>query len=89
MPSEFIEPVQFSEPRAVQVRAPGNVSEIHSAVSGTIAVYAETKLEADAVLAAWPVIMQKAADAAKEILEAARNQVIANGLADGLDFPND
>ena len=63
-----IEPIHFDQPRAVKVREPDDVSSLHSAVSGRIHVYVETKTEADAILAAWRVIMQTAADKANEIL---------------------
>jgi hypothetical protein len=67
-----IEPIHFDQPRAVQVREPEDVSMIHSAISGRVHIYTETKTEADAILAAWRVIMQAAADKANEILRAVR-----------------
>jgi hypothetical protein len=72
-----IGPISFSEPRAVQVRSPKKVSDIHSAVSGMVNIYTDTKIEAEAIIAAWPVIMQKAADQAQEILDEIRRMQIS------------
>lgn len=68
-------PIHFDEPRAVKVREPENLSSVHSAVYGAISIYVDTKMEADAILAAWRVIMQSAADKATEILASVRQEV--------------
>ena len=68
-----IGPIHFSEPRAVVVRDPKELSSTHAAVHGDMNVYTETVAEAQAIIAAWPVIMQKAADEAQAILSAMRN----------------
>jgi hypothetical protein len=59
----------------------------HSAVHGDLNVLTETQLETKAILDAWRVIMQAAADKAEEILSAFRKEQseFASGLADGLD----
>lgn len=67
-----IEPIHFSEPRAVQVRDPENLNSLHSAVNGNIFVYTETKLETDKILEKWAEIMQVAADKAQEFLDEMR-----------------
>ena len=69
-----IGPIHFDEPRAVQVREPEDVQQVHSAVYGAIAVYVDTKQEADAVISSWSVIMQCAADKATEIIAAVREK---------------
>lgn len=71
-----IDPIRFSEPRAVKIREPENLSAMHSAVHGDMNVLVESQLEAEAILAAWRVIMQAAADKAQEILSAFH---VANG----------
>lgn len=70
---EPIEPIHFSEPRAVQVREPGNLASKHSTVMGTMHVYVDTKAEADAIIAAWREIMNAAAEYAQAILDDIRN----------------
>ena len=63
-----IEPVHFSEPRGVLVRESGNLSNVHSAVSGNINVYAENQNECNELISRWTEIMRVAADKATEIL---------------------
>ena len=65
---EPIEPIHFDQPRAVQVREPENLKSLHSAVSGMMHVYVETRTEATQILDNWRIIMQAAADKANEIL---------------------
>lgn len=72
-----IEPIHFDQPRAVLVRGDLDKENLnndvkHSAVSGRMNVYVETQKESDAILAAWNIIMQSAADKANEILNAMR-----------------
>ena len=69
---EPINPIHFDVPRAVKVREPEELQSIHSAVSGRIHVYVDTHTEAQAILSAWRVIIQAAADKANEILTAVR-----------------
>jgi hypothetical protein len=60
--------VHSSEPRAVQVRDPESLSEIHSAVHAGVSFYTETKAETNLILAHWQEIMSAANDKAQEIL---------------------
>lgn len=60
--------VHFSEPRAVQVRNPENLSDIHSAVHASVSIYTDSKIETDTLLSRWSEIMIAANDKAKEIL---------------------
>lgn len=66
--------MQFSQPRAEKVRAPGNMSEIHSAVHGTIAVYTDTQLETDYIIENWKYIMMAASERAQEMLKDFRDE---------------
>jgi hypothetical protein len=68
--SESIGPLHYSEARAVKVREPEDLNTVHSAIHGEIAVYTDSRLEADAVLAGWPDIMAAASAKAEEILAA-------------------
>lgn len=77
-----IGPIHYSEPRAVQIRMPGNLTEIHSAVNGNVNVYADSMVECNAVLEQWPSIIQAAADRANQILDAVRAQVAADNQPD-------
>lgn len=70
---EPVEPIHFSEPRAVMVRDPKDLKSKHSAVHGSIAIYVDTKAEADVILAAWREIMTRAAEYAQAILIDLRN----------------
>jgi hypothetical protein len=63
--------VHYDEPRAVTVREPEGDGK-HSAVHSGVNVYTDTLTEAQGVIAAWPLIMQAAADKADEILSALR-----------------
>ena len=56
-----IGPVHYSEPRAVRIRL-RDEKEPHSAVHGDMNIEVESMKEASAVIAAWPVVMRKAAD---------------------------
>lgn len=48
--------VHPSEPRAVKVRNNLDVSDIHSAVTGTMNIYTQSYLEAQAIINAWDEI---------------------------------
>ena len=63
-----IGPIVFSEPRAQRIREPENLKEFHSVVHGDMNVKVESMKEAEVIMAAWRVIMQKAADEAQLIL---------------------
>lgn len=69
-----IGPVHYDQPRAVKVREPENLGAIHSAVHGAVAIYVESVTEAQAVMSAWPIIMQAAADKTVEVLGAIRKE---------------
>lgn len=69
-----IGPVHYSEPRAVQVRNPDNLSEFHSAIHGSVAVYVDNKNQANAVMLAWANCISKFADEVIEIIEATKPQ---------------
>lgn len=60
--------VHFSEPRAVQVRSPENLSDIHSAVQASVVIYTDSKKETDLLLLHWEEIMAAANEKAKEII---------------------
>lgn len=66
--SEMIGRVRYSPARGVQVREPGEIKNTHSAVSGSIAVYADSMTESQAIIAAWDEIMTAANEKALEIL---------------------
>jgi hypothetical protein len=50
------------------VREPGEVTNVHSAVSGNVAVYVDSLTESRAVIAAWDEIIEAANQKVKEIL---------------------
>ena len=60
--------IRYSLPRAVQVREQGNVTEVHSAVSGTINVYTDTMTEANCLIDNWHQIIEAANAKASELL---------------------
>ena len=60
--------VHYDEPRAVQVRNPENLKDIHSAVHGALAIYTDNKQETDALLERWSEIMAAADNEARRIL---------------------
>lgn len=60
--------VRYNPARGVQVREEGNLDEMHSAVSGTIAVYTDSLTETQKILNGWDEIMQVISDKAHEIL---------------------
>lgn len=67
---EPIGSVHYSEVRAVQVRAPGDMNSVHSAAYSNIAIYADNKAQMNAILAHWQEIMQAASSKVDEILAA-------------------
>lgn len=60
--------VHFDEPRAVKVRNPENLSDVHSAVHSNVYVYTDSKVETDLLLEKWDEIMAVANEKAREIL---------------------
>lgn len=64
--------VHFDEPRAVVVREPENLEAHHSAIHGGINIYVDTLKEGQAILAAWPELMQQVSDYAQAILDDVR-----------------
>lgn len=60
--------VHFDEPRAVQVRNPENLKDIHSAIHCGINIYTDSKLENEKIMARWTEIMNAADKKAQEIL---------------------
>ncbi len=66
--SEMIGRVRYSPARGVMVREPGEVTNVHSAVSGNVAVYVDSLTESRAVIAAWDEIIEAANEKVKEIL---------------------
>lgn len=77
-----IGPIVFSEPRAQRIREPENLKEFHSVVHGDLNVKVESMREAEAIMAAWRVIMQKAADEAQAILSEMRRMEISDSTMD-------
>lgn len=60
--------VRYNPARGVQVREEGNLDQMHSAVSGTIAVYTDSFGDTQKILTHWEEIMQAASNKAHEIL---------------------
>ena len=67
-----IDPIHFSEPRAVKIREPENLSAMHSAVHGDMNVLTQSMTETNAIIENWSLIMQAAADKAAEVLDVVR-----------------
>lgn len=65
---DMIGRIRYSPARGVSVRQPGDMKSVHSAVSGTIAVYTDTLIETNFVIEHWDEIIQAANDKAIEIL---------------------
>jgi hypothetical protein len=59
--------VHYTFPRAVMARDPQDLSSSHSAVSGQLIIYTDTKLQADSVINRWDEIMQGVNDKIMEI----------------------
>lgn len=67
-------PVQYSEPRAVKVRNPKAINEIHSAVSGTVNVAVDTQEEGNLILELWPDFMTELSEKITKHLDAFRGK---------------
>ena len=66
------DPVQYSSARSVRVREPEDSSKQHSAVYGSLAVYVDSITESQAVIDAWPKIVEAAAEVARSVIGAHR-----------------
>ena len=66
--STAIGPLHYSDPRAVQVREPEDLSTAHAAVHGEVAIYVDTRNQTHAVIDRWGEIMEAASAKAQEIL---------------------
>lgn len=67
-----IGPLYYDGPRAVKARNPNDVSDIHTVVHAGVSVHVASVLEGHAIIDAWPIMMQAAADKAEEVLAAMR-----------------
>ena len=67
-----IGPIQYSSARSVRVREPEDPSKQHSAVYGSLAVYVDSITESQAVIDAWPKIVEAAAEVARSVIGAHR-----------------
>ncbi len=66
--SEMIGQVRYTPARGVMVREPGESTEVHSAVSGNVAVYVDSVTQSRAIIAAWDEIIAAANEKVVEIL---------------------
>lgn len=60
--------VRYSPARGVQVYEEGDLNQMHSAVSGDIAVYTDTLTETQYVLQCWDEIITAANEKVQEIV---------------------
>lgn len=60
--------IRYTQARGVMVREPGDITNVHSAVSGSVNVYVDTLTESRAVIAAWDEIIAAANEKVVEIL---------------------
>jgi hypothetical protein len=71
--STAVGPLHYSDPRAVQVREPEDLSTAHAAVHGEVAIYVDTRNQTHAVIDRWAEIMEAASAKAVEILASVEN----------------
>ena len=74
--------VRYNLPRAVRVDPKYSYSSenLHTAVYSSIAIYAETQIQAERLMRDWYKVMQAASKEAKKILEKAqRNETTGTG----------
>lgn len=71
--SQVIGRVHYSPARGVQVREGQNLNEMHSAVSGTIAIYTDSFVQTKFLLDNWDQIIEAANTKAAEILSSVPN----------------
>lgn len=60
--------VRYNPARGVQIREENDLSQMHSAVSGQIAVYTDSFTETQFILENWDEIIQAANDKVAEIV---------------------
>lgn len=60
--------VRYNPARGVQVHEEGNIGQMHSAVSGTIAVYTDSFKETQYILDNWDEIITAANEKVQEIV---------------------
>lgn len=68
MPTPQIGRVRYVLPRAVNVRQGDTMTETHSAVHGTVAVYTDTLTETQAILANWEEVIHAIGEKINEII---------------------
>lgn len=71
--STAVGPLHYSDPRAVQVREPEDLSTAHAAVHGEVAIYVDTRNQTHAIIDRWSEIMAVASAKAEEILASVTN----------------
>ena len=60
--------VHYNEPRAVQVREPENLTEVHSTVFAGVHIYVDNALEREAILDNWASLMEALSVKVDEII---------------------
>jgi hypothetical protein len=73
-----IGPLRYNQPRGVRIVEPEHPEETHSAIFSGVHLLVNSQTEANAILSAYPVIMQATADKAQEILDALRAKQAEN-----------
>lgn len=68
MPTPQIGRVRYVLPRAVNVRQGDAMTDTHSAVHGTVAVYTDTLTETQAILANWEEVIHAIGEKINEII---------------------
>ena len=64
--------VQYDLPRAVKVRNPDNLKDIHSAVYSGVSILVNTRSEAEAIIAGWDEIALAISSKVMELLPQAK-----------------
>ena len=65
--------VHYDEPRAVQVRDPENLDDIHSAIHSGVNVYTDTVSETNYLMDNWAWVMKKADEEVERLLTGFRD----------------
>lgn len=68
MPTPQIGRVRYVLPRAVNVRQGDAMTDTHSAVHGTVAVYTDTLTETQVILANWEEVIHAIGEKINEII---------------------
>lgn len=68
MPTPQIGRVRYVLPRAVNVRQGDGMTDTHSAVHGTVAVYTDTMTETQAIMANWEEVIHAIGEKINEII---------------------